>query len=197
MREIHWQENILNTEKTIITISGTDNFFCNYLEPIIKDILLKTQLQFIPRSLRIHVFSGMTLPEVYKKCLKEKRAQECHSIVFCSGSCIRMLTGTKNYERALFIEKESSVLEIYTAILQWLRDYNSIPGLHITTALKARDYPVMHIVINGRSPSFESRKYSRDKKTVYGWLSQFADRIGTRNRQETYLKTRLVIGGIK
>lgn len=193
MRNVTWYDKMIVSDRATVSISGKNTFVCHYLGLLVKDILTSTPIQFVPSQLNIQVFSGITLPEVYAKCVSVIRTEEIPCVVYSNASCSRMLSGTKGYERALFTNLEDSIKDICEAITLWLIEYNENPGKNISYELEDNDIPVMHIVANGLTVDFESRKHLRNKKTIYGWLARFSERLGTKNRQETYLKTQLVL----
>ncbi|WP_447889074.1 hypothetical protein [Serratia fonticola] len=193
MQEVRWSEQVIQAGSSRILISGANNIFSSALVVLFRNII-SAEIVTMP-EIQVQVFVGMTLPEVFFWRMKEGDIPDrgIPRIVFCSDSCFRMLSGTSGYERALFITPDVRIYSLAEKIGEWVGDYSSHSSRCIIALLKGRDSRTMQLLKKDISLHFEARRTFRSVKTLYCQRSLLSSRIGTRSRQELYLKTRLIL----
>lgn len=133
------------------------------------------------------VYTGMTLPEV--RMYQPRTERDASLVVFCSAACRRMLKGTQIYARALFLQDELSVTLIQRLFLQWLCSPKNSEVLQI----QRTDDRILRAIMSGQTVQDLACQLHCNSKTLYSRASLLANRIGTRTRQELYLKVQLLL----
>lgn len=167
-------------EQVPLTLYGKNRIFMHGARLILERITG-------PRGIRVRglIYVGLTLPEAMRQTPRTE-PDEC-LVVFCSAACHRMLKGIRAYASALFLQEDLSVEQVQQLYRQWLWS----PKKGNVLQLRIVDNEALYVLLSGQAVTEMSFQLSNNSKTLYSRLSSLAKRMGTRTRQELYLKALL------